>query len=236
MKEINKQELEKIVETLISGKITKVEMAKQLRTDVRTLTNKIYELDNKVLLEKYIEKFPYKPGENKNIDYEALVIELLQAQGKVMEIQEKYHIAERTYRRNIEKLKNSNPQIYKLYKSYISGELTEKEENYVRNLKPRKVSYTNSTEYRKAELLDFFTTYEELLKKGLSEKEAQKELKTNSKEIKRKNDEFDKIKEQEKIKNKNNMYKQSLAVKKENLIRKDNKKIRKIEGTLEREF
>lgn len=214
MKEISQQEFEQNINKLIRKEITRVDLAKQLQTDTRTLANKIYQIDNKELLEEYLRVFPYKPGKNENIDYEALIVELLQSEKKVSYIQEKYNIAERTYRRNIEKLKTENKRLYTIYKDYIKGEIPEEEMDFIKTLKQKKVKFTDSVEYRKAQLLDFFTTYDELRRKGLDEKQIQKELKTNSKEIKRKSDELDKINKQEKEKNidKSKKYKETLKV------------------------
>ena len=68
------------------------------------------------VLQQYIKKYPYKPKENRNINYEALIIELLKDEKDVLKIQEKYSIAERTYRRNVKKLETTNNRLYLIYK------------------------------------------------------------------------------------------------------------------------
>lgn len=199
MVEISQQEFENCIKDLINKKTTKVELAKKLKTDIRKLANKIYEIDNKELLNQYIKMYPYKPAKNENIDYEALIIEIVKTNESVMNMQEKYDIAERTYRRNINKIQYKNRVLYTIYKNYISGKMTEEDKRYIDTLERRKVSYSNCVEDRKAQLMQLFLIYEKLIEKGLTEKQAMTELGENTKSLKRKSDELKKILECEKM-------------------------------------
>lgn len=214
MIEISQQEFENCIKDLINKKITRVELAKKLETDIRTLINKIYGINNIELLEQYIKIYPYRPKENKNIDYEALIIELLKHECTVKEIQEKYGISERTYRRNVKKLEVSNNELYLVYKDYLRNALSNDDLEYIGTLEEEPVKFSDCVEDRKAELMYFFMRYKELLDTGLTEKQAQNELKTTSKEIKRKSDELERIIKEEKMTrtNKQNSYKESLKV------------------------
>ncbi len=194
MIKINDDKFEEYVKALINKKITHVKLAKELKTDTRTLKDRIYSLQNQELLVEYFKVFPYKPKENKNIDYEAFVIELIKSNEQVSMLREKYQIAERTYRRNINKLKNTNNRLYKIYKSYIDGKISEEDLIYINSLEIRKVSYTNdSAEDRKAELMQLFFEYEQLLQEGLDIEQILEQLGENSKSLKRKNNELKRI-------------------------------------------
>ena len=211
MIKISQEEFEKYILDLINKRITRVELARKLGTDTRTLSNKIYGITNEKLLEQYIKVYPYRPGQNKNIDYEALIIELLQHKKSVIEMQQKYGIAERTYRRKIERVKISNNRLYLIYKKYIRGEVSDDELDYINSLEGKTVRFSNSVEDRKAELMCFFMMYKELLNSGLTKEQAMMELGETSKSIKRKSDELERIKKEEKL-HKNNNYKNSLKV------------------------
>ena len=112
MIEVSDQDFEKLIEKVIKKKITRVELATMLQTDIRTLYGKIYNMQNSELLEKYLEQYPYKPAENKNIDYRNLIIEIIKNNKKISDVLEEYKIAERTYRRNINKIKSQDPRLY----------------------------------------------------------------------------------------------------------------------------
>lgn len=219
MIEISQQEFENYIKDLINKKITRVELAKKLKTDTRTLSNKIYAIEDKELLEQYLKVYPYKPGKNENIDYEALIIEIVKTNESVSNMQQKYDISGRTYRRNIERMQYENKMLYTVYKNYIRGAMTDEDIKYIDTLPIRKVSYSNSVEDRKAQLMQFFLIYETLIKKGLTEKQALVELGEDTKSLKRKSDELKKILECEKVSKASDKktYKESLKVDTEKL-------------------
>lgn len=86
MIEINEQEFEKLVKKVIKKEITRVELVGILHTDTRTLYEKIYNMENTELLEKYLEQYPYKPRENKNINYKNLIIETIRNNKRVSDV------------------------------------------------------------------------------------------------------------------------------------------------------
>lgn len=213
MIEISKEEFENSILDLINRKITRVELAKKLHIDTRTLVNMIYQIDNEQLLKQYIEIYPYKPKENRNINYEALVIEMIKNAMTAKDIQSKYDIAERTYTRNINKLKQSNNRLYKIYKSYIKGYLSSEDMEYINEMSKEKVIYTTNIQERKAELMYLFMKYEELLQQGLNKEQASQKLNESSKSLKRKSDELERILKEESINSKNgNNFKKSIKV------------------------
>lgn len=213
MKEISNKEFEGYVKDLINKKITHVALARLLHTDTRTLLNRIYSLENEKLLTEYVKNNPYKPRENRNIDYESLVIELITDRKSVSAIQEEYHIAERTYRRNIEKLKSQNSTLYWIYKKYTTGQMTNEDWEYLKSLQEGKVCYTkDSVEDRKAQLMGLFSTYDILKEKGLEPEEILDELGETVKSLKRKSDELQRILIQERLLNDESDIKQRLKV------------------------
>ena len=110
--------------------------------------------------------------------------------------------------------------LHTIYKHYIKGVLTDEEMQYIEMLEERKVSYSDSIEDRKAQLMYTFAIYDELIKKGLSKEQALLELAENTKSMKRKSDELERIIKEEKMNKKSSMevYKNSLKVDTKNLI------------------
>lgn len=203
MIEVNEQKFEELVEKVIENEITRVELASMLQTDIRTLYNRIYNMKNMELLAKYLEQYPYKPKENKNINYRNLIIELIKNNQRVLDIQMKYEIAERTYRRNIEKMKLQDPKLYNIYKNYIRGNIQDDEMEYIIQLPVGKVCNTKKSEKeRQVELLNIFATYNRLKEKGMPEDEILLEMKETKRSLKRKRDELDRIQKSEQFKNK----------------------------------
>lgn len=203
MIEINKQEFENLINQVIKKEITRVELAGILHTDIRTLYEKIYNMENTDLLEKYLEQYPYKPRENKNINYKNLIIETIRNNKRVSDVQKEYEIAERTYRRNIEKMKLQDSKLYSIYKNYIRGNIQDEEMEYIIQLPFGTVCTTKkSEEERKIELLDIFTTYNALKEKGLSEDDILFKIKETRRSLKRKRDELDRLIKSEQLRNK----------------------------------
>lgn len=192
-------EFEKCVKRLIDKEITRTDLAKELRTDTRTLANRIYNIQNQELLKKYLEEFPYKPRQNENINYENLIIEIIKNGRKASDAQEIYDIAERTYRRNIKRVQETNQTLYFAYKNYIHSSLSYDDKEYIEGLEEGPVSFTNSTEDRKAQLIDLFRYYDALIAIGLEVPEALERLGETTKSLKRKSDELERITKEENI-------------------------------------
>lgn len=199
MKEISDQEFEQYVMKLINRESTRVELAKELKTDTRTLINRIYHMKNEELLKKYIAEYSYKPKKNENINYENLIISIVKNNEKIGEVQDLYNIAERTYRRNIDRIKNVNPRLHQIYKDYIHNSISYEDKEYIDSLEEGEIAFTNNIEDRKAQLMNLFREYNELLGYGLDEKDALKYMHENTRSLKRKSDELLRILKEEKI-------------------------------------
>ena len=79
MKKIRNEEFESLILDLINHKITRKELARMLGIDLRTLHRMIMEFSdtNPELYEKYIGELAYKPKERTDIDFKALVIDIM---------------------------------------------------------------------------------------------------------------------------------------------------------------
>ena len=118
MKEIKDSEFEQLMLEVIEGKKSRVKLAEELQTDWRTLNKKIQLLSmtNPELYKKFVEKYPYKPKEITAIPLKTMLYEFLKTGIKMQDLADKYGISERTLRRKIEALKNSdNPKDRELY-------------------------------------------------------------------------------------------------------------------------
>ena len=79
MKKISNEEFEGLILDLINHKITRKELARMLEIDLRTLHKRIMEVSaiNPELYEQYIGELAYKPKERTDIDFKALVIDIM---------------------------------------------------------------------------------------------------------------------------------------------------------------
>lgn len=118
MLELSKKELEAKIQDLIDGKTTRKRLIKELETDSRTLNNKIREMSeyNPELYSAFITKFPYRTRERNDLDYEALVIEIVQTGMTSQEAAKKYNIGGRTIQRKVNQLQKENPYLVDIYK------------------------------------------------------------------------------------------------------------------------
>ena len=167
MKQITQLEFEGYVEALIEGKISKVKLAKQLETDVRTLDNKIQELSaiNPKLYERYIKKLPYKQKEYTHIDFEALLIYTLKQDLPVEEAANKYGISRRTFQRKINEMENR--ELVELYKRVADNRKHSRKNgiDIVRKidaLEEKTIVIGGINDRRKAELLDIERRFNKL--------------------------------------------------------------------------
>ena len=118
MKEITDSEFEQLMLEVIEGKKSRVKLAEELQTDLRTLNKKIQLLSmtNPELYKKFVEKYPYKPKEITAIPLKTMLVEFLKTGIRMQDLADKYGIGEKTLRRKINALKKSdNPEDVKLY-------------------------------------------------------------------------------------------------------------------------
>ena len=115
MKKLTKQEFEIQVERLLKGEISRKALAKELNTDINTLTRKILDLSNTnpSLYLKWVKKFPYRP-KSTNINEEELAIGIIN--DGLQPTIERLGISKMTVTRKIRKLKGINPELYTLYR------------------------------------------------------------------------------------------------------------------------
>lgn len=122
MIDITDAEFEQEIQNVIDKKISRVKLAKKLKTDWRTLNNKIQLLvtKNPELYQKFVAKCAYKPKEITEIPLRTMLIEFITQDYTLQELAQKYNIGERTLRRRIENLKHSEDmkerELYKLVK------------------------------------------------------------------------------------------------------------------------
>lgn len=166
MIEISQEEFEQKVQEVIDGKLSRQQLTKLLKTDTRTLNNKIQELVvyNSDLYMEFIKKFPYKSKERNDIDYEALVIEIVKTSMTTSAAVEKYNIGERTITRKVKALEKENPYLIEIYREVKKNnrnnvvetkDLKEKIDRLVS--RPVKISELN--EIRKKELEELEKTF-----------------------------------------------------------------------------
>lgn len=122
MKDLSEQEFEAQIERLLNGEISRKALAKELNTDIGTLTRKIVELSetNPELYLRWVAKFPYKP-KNTNINEEELAIAIIN--DGLQQTIERLGISKMTVSRKIRKLKDINPELYRLYR-YRNNDMT----------------------------------------------------------------------------------------------------------------
>lgn len=163
MIEITQEEFEARIKDVIAGKVSRTKLAKELKTDTRTLNNKIQELAtyNIELYLSFIKKYPYKQKERDDIDYEALIIEITKNSMTSIDAARKYRVGVRTIQRRVNEIEKENPYLIEIYKEVKnnnkhgienSSELEEKIEQLVQ--RPVKVSEINETRKQQLEEIE----------------------------------------------------------------------------------
>ena len=182
MKEMSKEEFYEEIRSVIRGEITITKLAKKIKTDFRTLNNKIQELSvyNPELYNEYVEKFPYKSKSRDDIDFEALAIEIVKENMTMKTVEEKYNVGERTVRRRIETLKKENPYLYGIYKEVKENIKHSKKnspelQSKIGDLVSRTVKVSELNEKRQKELEEIEAVFQNRCK-YVSKKEAAKSM------------------------------------------------------------
>lgn len=180
MKQITQTEFEEYIEALIKGEISKVKLAKQLETAVRTLDNKIQELSavNPKLYEKYIKKLPYKQKGYSHIDFEALLIYTLKQDLPVEEAANKFGISRRTFQRKINEIENR--ELVELYKKVADNRKHSRKNEIeivckIDALGEKPIVIGGINDRRKAELLDIERRFNKLCE-TMSKAEATRQM------------------------------------------------------------
>lgn len=115
---ISQGEFGQKVKEVARGQKTLTELCKELETDERTLIQNImlHSIYDPEVYALFIETHPYKTREREDIDFEALVIEILKQRMTTEEAAEKYKVGVRTIQRKVEKIKDTNSELVKIYK------------------------------------------------------------------------------------------------------------------------
>lgn len=119
MIKISQKEFEVKIQDLVKGKISRIDLTKELQTDIRTLGYKIIQeisINNPDLYIEYIKKYPYKQKERDDLDYEALVIEMIVNGTYTIDAATKYNIGVRTIQRKVDKIEKENPYLISIYR------------------------------------------------------------------------------------------------------------------------
>ena len=164
MIKISEAEFESKIQEVIDVKISRVDLAKELQTDIRTLNKKIIEdigVNNPSLYIEYIKRFPYKQKERDDLDYEALIIEMIKNRTHTVSAAIKYNIGIRTIQRKVNAVEKENPYLVSIYKEIkknnknnmpLSLDLQEKIDQLV--LRPVKISEVNSSRKEQLEEIE----------------------------------------------------------------------------------
>lgn len=166
MIEISQKDFESKIQDIIDGKLTRSQLTRDLETDTRTLNNKIQELSvyNESLYIAFIKKFPYRSKERDDIDYEALIIEIIKTSMTSAEAANKYNIGERTITRRVKDIEKENPYLIEIYREIKRNnknniKASEELESKIEDLVPRTVKIGDINDARKRELEELEATF-----------------------------------------------------------------------------
>lgn len=115
---ISQGEISEKIREIIRGEKTLIGLCNELQTDERTLMNNIilhsaYEPE---IYAEFVEVHPYRTREREDIDFEALLIEILKQRENSIDAAQKYKVGVRTIQRKANQIKETNPVLYKIYK------------------------------------------------------------------------------------------------------------------------
>lgn len=170
MIEISQEEFENKIKEVIQGKKSKADLIKELKTDSRTLNNKIQELAayNTELYDKFINIKPFRAKARDDIDFEALIIEMIKNSMFTADAAAKYGIGVKTIQRAVKRLEKENPDLIKIYKEIKKANKTGSEVpkellDGIDELVQRPVKIAEINETRKKELESIENTFNERL-------------------------------------------------------------------------
>lgn len=219
MIEISQKEFESKIEDLISGKISRIKLAKVLETDIRTLNNKIIQeisTNNPDLYIRYIEKYPYKQKKRDDIDFEALVIEMIKERIFTIDAASEYKVGVRTIQRRVNQLEKENPYLINIYKQVKSSNknntaLPIEVEEQIAKLVRRPVIITEKNSTRKTQLEEIERVFNNRCN-FVSKQEAAESMGTSMNRIYKLLNELYRIRVQENYSNMDESFKNSLKV------------------------
>lgn len=172
MKEISQEEFESKIEEILNGNISRIKLCEELQTSMRNLNNKIMGLSstNPELYERFVTKFPYKPRKIDIGSADDLAIYVIQ-HGLTQAVRE-YGISTRTITRKINELKETNPELYRIYRDRTKRKISDGEiEQYKTDGAKTERTEAEEARYKLTLLLSEF---DRLVKAGYSKAEAAK--------------------------------------------------------------
>lgn len=179
MKKLGQEEFERCIERLISGEISKGRLAKELKTDPRTLDIKIQEMSakNPELYERYLKALPYKQKGYDHIDFEALLIYILKQGLTIDEAVEQFGTSRRTINRRINSMENK--ELAQLYKEVADNRKHSRKDSLdiierIEELEERPIVLRGINDRRREELLKIESEFNELCKTMTKDEAANK--------------------------------------------------------------
>lgn len=215
MLKLSREEFEEKIRNLIDQKTTRKELIKELKTDSRTLNNKIKEISgyNSDLYYEYITKFPYRTKERNDLDYEALIIEIIQTGMTSEEASKKYNIGGRTIQRRVNELEKENTYLVDIYKQVKEcNKKSSKPDKFLQekidNLVTRPVILCPINGIRKSELEEVEKEYNKRCL-TMSKEQAARSMGMTKPQIYKMLNELDRLRTEDSVQN----FKESLKVK-----------------------
>lgn len=182
MVEITDKEFLDYIERYAQNKITMGQIVNELKSDYRTINNKLIELSqtNQDLYYKIITNHPYKEKFRNDIDFEALMIYIIKRGISTVQAEDIFNVSRRTIDRRANKIKITNPELYELFRICTSKnqKLLEKPEiqEKIDELEYKNVIIGERNEEREKFLLDIEKRYNDLILTGLTKEEAAKKM------------------------------------------------------------
>ncbi len=222
MKQVSKEKFEEYVQEIINKKMTRKQLIEILQSDSRTVNKKIQELAgyNPDLYQRFIEKYPYSPKQRTDIDYEALVIDMLQKELMTEQASEIYGVSVRTITRRITDLEKDNPNLISIYRQAAEDKKrgrkhSEKLQKAILELVPREVIISDKVSQKKEQLLKIERIYNQRCN-IVEKQEAAKSMGYTYNRIQKLLNELYRIQIEEHAKQNEVSFKQKLKVKIEN--------------------
>ena len=218
MIDISEKDFLNYLEKYANKEISMSKLVEVLKSDYRTINNKIIEISitNPELYYRIVLGHPYKQKGRVDIDFEALMIYIIKHSITIMQASEIFNVSRRTIQRRVNEIKSTNLELYKLFKiavgkdKRILNSLDIQEQ--IGKLQSRPVVVGEVNEEREKFLLDIEKRYNELLATGILKEQAAKEMGYTRNYINNALDELYRIKIEKSVKaNKPNIFKNNLS-------------------------
>ena len=207
-----------------NNEISLKDLLKKYETDYRTMHNKITQLaeTNPDVFNLVVKSHPYNEKKRKDIDFRALMIEVMKSGIPAREVAKKYNVSPRTLQRRVEELSKTDPEFVKLYRKCTNNSKTGKKNSpeireEISRLEYGEVIISEINEDREKELIKFKDKFDRLVESGMSKEEAAKKLGlTSHSDAYKRIKELERIQKEKQVLNGMNDFKNSLKVNLEN--------------------